>query len=214
MEDPAWLLARLTVELLRPVPIAPLSFELDVSGGKTVRRVTVSLWHEQKEVAGAVGLFVKGQNLPLPMHPSGSLPGPDECSAKVAIPGMQNIRSFHYTAMESRIASGQIDQPGPAAAWLRLRVPLIAGTPNSPAMRVCAAADLGNGISWTLPVDRYRFANTDMTLYLTRPPAGEWIGVDAITENGDFGLGLTRSTLFDIEGAVGVALQSLLIQQR
>uniref|UniRef100_E6PRY9 Uncharacterized protein n=1 Tax=mine drainage metagenome TaxID=410659 RepID=E6PRY9_9ZZZZ len=74
MEDPAWLLARLTVELLRPVPIAPLSFELDVSGGKTVRRVTVSLWHEQKEVAGAPG-----------GHPKCSTYGHPNCSTLAAV---------------------------------------------------------------------------------------------------------------------------------
>ncbi|WP_370639547.1 hypothetical protein [Cupriavidus sp. DB3] len=122
--------------------------------------------------------------------------------------------SFHYTAMESRVASGSVAEPGPAAAWFRLAVPLIDGWPTPPSARAVAAADFGNGISWALPLDRFVFANADLSVSLHRPPQGEWVGVDSVTVAQPSGIGLTTSTLYDEAGAIGVAQQSLLIKQR
>jgi hypothetical protein len=90
---------------------------------------------------------------------------------------MPSSVSFYSTAMDHRLAQGDPTQPGPAAAWFRLTVPLVNDQPTSPAMRAAAAADFGNGVSWVLPADRYLFSNADLSLHLHRPPEGEWIGL-------------------------------------
>jgi hypothetical protein len=81
-------------------------------------------------------------------------------------------------------------------------------------MRAAAAADFGNGLSWVLPPDRYLFSNADLSLHLHRPPQGEWIGVQSQTQADGGGVGLTLSTLYDVHGPVGVAIQTLVLRER
>ncbi|MEP4371179.1 MAG: thioesterase family protein, partial [Alloalcanivorax venustensis] len=95
-----------------------------------------------------------------------------------------------------------------------LNVPLVEGMETTPLMRADAASDFGNGLSWTLPLDRYLFANTDLTLYIQRPPVSEWVGVDSRTWIETSGIGLTRSVLHDENGPLGVAQQNLLVRER
>src|SRR5439155_1666657 len=81
-----------------------------------------------------------------------------------------------------RFVAGGFDRPGPATDWIRLRVPLVAGEPTSPLCRVAAAADFGNGVSWVLSrLEGYTFINPDLTIYLHRMPAGEWVCLEAAT---------------------------------
>ena len=80
--------------------------------------------------------------------------------------------------------------------------------------RAAAAADFGNGVSWVLPFDDWIFLNPDLTLHLAREPHGEWIGLDALTLPSDQGMAMAESGVFDEQGRVGRAAQSLLLQRR
>lgn len=215
VEGPGWLLARLTLELMRPVPVAPLTVEISSGKGRTVRRVALTLKHDEVPVARANALLLRSESLDLP-PPSAALtlPKPEACPAGFHILGMPHGISFSQTAVEARVARGSIMEPGPAAAWFRLAVPLLKDTPTSAAMRAVAAADFGNGISWTLPFDSFLFANTDLTVYLHRPPGGDWVAVDSATTIAPSGVGLVHSTLYDETGPIGVAQQNLLVRAR
>lgn len=214
-DEPGWAMARLTLEFLRPVPIAPLIASAAVQPGGSVRRVEVCLFHEGMPVVRGVAMFIRERELDLsatPMAPE--LPPPDACDEPLRIPGMAMQTSFHYTAMESRVAAGSASAPGRAAVWFRMRVPLVRGWTASGAARATAAADFGNGISWAVPLDRFVFANADLTVSLHRPPRGEWVGVDSTTVVQPSGIGLTVSTLHDELGRIGVAQQALVIKPR
>jgi acyl-coenzyme A thioesterase PaaI-like protein len=142
-----------------------------------------------------------------------ALPGPQAGTvARFSLDGSTDA-SFATTAMEIRWLS----EPwalGPAQVWMRLRRPLIAGQPTSPVARLAAAADFGNGVSATLPFERYLFINADLTIHLQRPPRGEWIGLDARTLVRGGGTGLAESVLHDEHGTVGRAFQTLVVQPR
>lgn len=216
--ETGWQLARLTVELLRPVPIDRLETDVTLETGRASARVEITLRANGKRVARAHGLLVRAGTLALPSDlPRAAidrLPPPEDCPRPLRIPGLPEVRSFYYTAMEGRVAGGDPAQPGPAAAWLRLKVPLVAGVATSAAMRIAAAADFGNGLSWVLPADRFAFANADLSLHLARPPSGEWIGLQASTSIVSSGCGQTITQLYDTQGPCGVAVQSLLIMPR
>ena len=81
-------------------------------------------------------------------------------------------------------------------------------------MRACAAADFGNGLSWVLPVDRYLFTNADLSMNLFRVPQGEWIGLRSASEVHGGGAGLVVSHLFDEQGPIGIATQTLVLRER
>jgi hypothetical protein len=91
---------------------------------------------------------------------------------------------------------------------------VVADEQPSGVQRAAAAADFGNGVSWVLPFDDWIFLNPDLTLHLARPPAGEWIGLDAMTLPSDQGMAMAESAVYDERGRVGRAVQSLLLRRR
>ena len=120
----------------------------------------------------------------------------------------------YATAVDTLAAQGDVSRPGPGAAWFRLAVPMVRGAPNSPAMRAAAAADFGNGLSWVLPPDSFLFSNADLNLHLHRQPVGEWIGLSSETQADASGAGTTLSRLYDEQGPIGVAVQTLVLRDR
>jgi hypothetical protein len=93
-------------------------------------------------------------------------------------------------------------------------VPLLAGEEPSPLTRVLAAADSGNGVSATLDWSRWLFVNVDLTVHLHRMTRGEWVCLDAITVPETNGVGLADSALYDEQGPIGRANQTLLVRPR
>lgn len=216
---PGWQLARLTVELVRPVPLAPLVTRVQVQSSRATVRVGIDLLAGEVVVARAHALLLARNALALPANlpgwPAAPLrPLPRDCSERLRIPGLPDSVSFYGSAVESRVAEGDATQPGPGGAWFRLAVPLLQGVATSPAMRAAAAADFGNGLSWVLPADRFLFTNADMSLNLFRPPEGEWIGLRSATEAHGEGAGLVVSQLHDERGPIGIATQTLVLRER
>jgi hypothetical protein len=140
-------------------------------------------------------------------------PAPPEDGSVVAFFPIDQEHGYH-SAMEVRFVAGGWLEPGPATAWLRMRQPLVAGEKPTPLQRTLVAADVGNGISAALDFRRFLFINVDLTVHLERMPKGEWIGVDAATLPRPKGIGTAESTLFDGNGRIGRALQTLLISER
>jgi Thioesterase-like superfamily len=206
--------ARVTYELLRPVPIGRLRTEVQVlRPGRRVRLLeTVLSLCDGAEVARARAVQVLGAQPsaldaaidPPPLGPDRAVGGAIEAPYRPM---------FAPDALEVRFLSGGMGQ-GPATAWFRLRVPLVAGEAPSPLQRLAAAADFGNGISSSLSWDEHVFINPDLTLYVERYPEGEWIGLEARTRIPAGGIGVAESVLYDVRGRVGRALQALLVSGR
>lgn len=85
---------------------------------------------------------------------------------------------------------------------------------RSPLMRAAAAADFANGVSWVLDPTRFLFVNPDLSVRLHRQPAGEWICLAAQTRLDSDGTGVANGILYDLQGRIGRALQSLLVEPR
>jgi hypothetical protein len=209
--------ARLTVELLRPVPLAPLTVTTRwARPGRSVQLVETALRAGDVEVARALGLRIRRVPVPLPAGADARPvppPGPERGTRPPWADGLPRP-AFHHDAVEHRFVAGSLERPGPATDWIRLRVALVAGEAVSPLARVASAADFGNGVSWVLsPIDGYSFVNPDLTIYLHREPVGEWVCLEAVTWAEPHGVGLAESRLWDETGTIGRALQSLLLRR-
>ena len=196
LPEPGWQLSRMSMELIKAVPVAPLTSRIVVHAGCSTTRLTIDLLFQDFVVARAHALLIRGQSFELPQgvpgwSPDAMLPGPEECSEPVVIPWMPTGVSSYNTAVEHRLAHGDPTRPGPGAAWFRLRVPVIEGVPTSPFMLAAAVADSGSGISWVLPTDKYLFVNADLSLHIHRPPVGEWIGMASEAQLDGGGTGTT-----------------------
>jgi hypothetical protein len=120
----------------------------------------------------------------------------------------------YHSAMEVRFVEGSFVEPGPATAWMRMRVPLVEGEEPSPLVRVLVAADSGNGISGALDFSRYLFVNADLTVHLVRHPVGEWVCLQSVTSVDPAGIGLADTALHDEHGRIGRSAQSLFVAHR
>jgi acyl-coenzyme A thioesterase PaaI-like protein len=224
--------ARLTVELLRPVPLTPLSVSASVTRpGRKVQLVEARISSGERDVAWGRALRIRLDTSagaspvssvppsagvsgpgPVPGRDSGAPPLPDTGYGSPSPIGA--FRAFHNAGAELRYVTGAFDARGPATVWVRLAVPVVPGEVPTPLQRVVAASDFGNGVSSELDFTRFLFINPDLTVHLHRPAIGEWVCLDASTRIGVPGVGIAQSALWDVHGPIGHSLQSLIVEPR
>ncbi|HEY2160781.1 MAG TPA: thioesterase family protein [Solirubrobacteraceae bacterium] len=215
--EPGLQIARVTYELLRPVPLGELTVEADVTRpGRRVRLLEGLIQApDGTDLVRATALQVQGADRssgdPDPPPPGPEQGRPHEPGGAGFAPPYSPM--FTPDAIEIRFVSGVFGH-GPATAWFRMRVPLVASEEPSPLERFAAVGDFGNGISAVLDWNEYVFINPDLTLYVDRPPQGEWICLDARTIIPPGGVGIAESTIYDERGRVGRAVQALLVAPR
>ncbi len=216
--------ARLTVELLRPIPLEPLVVRTEVvRPGKRIQLIEAAIFHAARgaELVRGRALRIREAPVPLPYEDPvrGPLlvaeppPAPPETGVPSA-PHLETDIAFHQDAIELRFVEGMWNEPGPATMWGRLLVPLVAGEEPSPLQRTAALSDMGNGVSGVVDFDTHMFINPELSIHLWRPPASEWIALRCRSDVGRRGVGLAQSSLFDADGRFGSASQSLLVDTR
>lgn len=203
---------RLTVDLMRPVPTRPLRVSTRVTRqGRRIQVAEAEMEADGTVVARASALRVRLADMPVPDHPRRpAIPGPEGLSDRdLGEPGGE---WFHSRAAVARFVEGDFFEPGPATVWMRLAMPLFAGEEPTPLQTVAAFADFGNGISRVLPRG-WLFINADLTVYLHRDPVSPWVCLRSRTDLDADGIGLAQSEVFDTDGAIGHALQSLVVDR-
>jgi hypothetical protein len=207
-------IARVSIDLMRPVPVAALTLQTEVlREGRKIQLCAVRLFADGALAVGATVLKIKSQANELPPDVSGpalELPGPDQSPVDPA----SFSNSPFVTGMSLRAARGRFGVPGPGAIWYRADRPLVDGSPISQAMRAVVASDFCNGTSAVLDFRQWTFINADLTVSMARQPVGEWILLDAESWIGPDGAGLAMARLADVKGYFGRAIQSLVIEQR
>jgi hypothetical protein len=204
--------ARMTIELLRPVPMQPIELRArTLRPGKKVQLVEASVLAGETEVVRATALRIRLAGVEFADALDDQLtPGPGALRER-----FENVNGLNFGfAMEMSVARGEVGEAGPAAVWFRLAVPIVTGEEPTPLMRVAAAADFGNGISGAVTWDEHLFINPDLTFYLHRQPAGEWVGLDAVTWPTHDGVGVADAALYDERGRIGRSVQALLLDRR
>ncbi|HEY5815899.1 MAG TPA: thioesterase family protein [Solirubrobacterales bacterium] len=208
--------ARVTLEILRPMPIGPVEVEASVvRPGRSVQMVEATLSGEEGALMVARAWRIRTSEIEVPEDvvttPEGP-PGPEEGDKPEFFATGQSVG--YHTAMEWRSVGGGFLEPGPATVWMRMGCALVEGEEPSPLQRTLVAADVGNGISAVLDWGRYVFVNVDLSVHLERMPEGEWVCVDAVTLPQRNGTGTAESVLYDERGRIGRAAQALLIAER
>ena len=215
---------RITVDLLRPVPIAPLQIRAEVvREGRKIQLCAVTLLQaaagarERREtvvVARATVLKIRRAQFTLPptaVEEPIALPAPED-GHEADVPN-SNPNAL-IRGMSMRVVKGNFRTPGAAAIWFRVDRPLFENQPLTPLQRAAMVGDFCNGVSTVLEWGQWTFINGDLTISLARLPIGEWILLDAQTWLGDGGAGIAFAKLGDRRGYFGRAVQSLVIEPR
>ncbi|MEY8837882.1 thioesterase family protein [Cribrihabitans sp. XS_ASV171] len=210
---PEKMLTRLTLDVLKPLPLAGLRVKAEVT------RNTRTLATTRIEVHALDGtLCMTASSMHLVRKELGDVP-----TVHVASPAWDEAErdaSLLIGALHDKPAFGQFVEmaypqggsrdPGPKTIWMRTPQ-LLQGEEQSPIQSICALADCGNGISWNEPPVRFGFMNTDLTLQIHREPEGEWMASESLSHWHGNGVGMSQSILHDTKGPVGVALQTLVL---
>lgn len=206
--------ARLTVDLMRPVPVAPLTIETEiVREGRKIQLVSIRLLADGAEVVRASALRIRIDPKEMPAIANGppvGLPMPELCTP----PDFFATETPFLKGIEMRTAKGGFRIPGPAAVWYRATRPIVADAAISPLMRAVIAADFCNGTSSVFDMKDWTFINADLTVSLGREPVGEWVLLDAETWVGPDSVGIAAARLADTHGYFGRAVQSIIFEKR
>src|ERR1700733_6658165 len=209
--------ARLTVDLLRPVPIEPVSIETSIQReGRRIKLVDAALLQHGRVVARASALFLRRS-----AEPEGQV-----WSAPVAMPPMPaNSEQLEAEVPFGIWTASATSRPGSAGmpppeweqhsvqkfAWTRIFRPMVAGHPLTPFTRAAIAGDIISSLThWGTA--GWRYINADYTVAISRLPEGEYIGLAAQSYYGNDGVGAGSATLFDSAAPSGTGTGSALAQ--
>ena len=205
-------IGRLTLDILGAIPVAPvrvrawavrpgarialLCAELTAVGSeRPVARVTA--WLLATSHTGDVA-----SDRHLPLREGEAMPVPH---AWPGAPGyLETVR------WRQQVTTGGAS----AEAWLSPLVPLVDDEPVTDVQRLAMVVDSANGVGAALDPDEFVFMNTDTTVHLHRVPSGTDFALRARASIGPDGIGVTTADLFDRQGFIGTAAQTLLVLRR
>ena len=207
-------IARIAFDFYSPVPVGLVSVETAVL--RPGRKLQIS--EATMRAAGRVVLRATAAHV---LAEAGRSPAVDEPFVIPPLPAAETplvfpgIERFEYAdAIEWRVADGDLGRPGPATVWTRCRMPIVRDSALTGLERVLAVVDAANGISAELPISGWMFVPIDLMLTLLRMPAADWLGMSSRSTITADGIGATETVLFDTEGTLGRALQTLYVARR
>lgn len=208
--DAAYTPARLTVDMYRLPDFSPLTVETRaVRDGYRIKVIEAELFSGGASVGRAVAQLLRRTEEPpgrVWTRPDWDAPAPDQLTAPaadLALGGMWAMRAVE----------GRMGAVGPRRTWMSEVRELVAGAPLTPWMRAALACDFASPFA-NAGEAGLAYINTDVTLYLSRPPAGEWIGFEVADHQSSQGVAIGECWLYDTLGPIGSASVCALAQKR
>lgn len=216
-DAPEFLITRLTVDFLKPVPMVPLSLEVDsapgVRSGRHVQRLQARLIADGVEVVRAAGLRIRKRVVPVARLSTAASNWPrPESVQRFEFPFFLADIAYH-SAVDLRYVRGRWgDQE--VCVWARPLVSTVAGESSSPLERLLSLVDAESGMCPPVPVSGFTFVNPDLHVIVDRHPVGDWAGLKIRSSAQDLGTGFAESALFDEAGRIGRSIQCLWVAER
>jgi acyl-CoA thioesterase len=236
--EPDFIPARFCVDLLRLPPMAPLRVESKLArAGGRLKLADAELFAGETLIARANCLFLRKSadtEAPTWHTPAWDAPSPHELITEERSLPQWELRPIPSEARERprppssalQPASGgsgseQVNRPvlgvltpfEARQAWTRETRELVGGYAHTPFTRVAAASDFASPLA-NSSESSIDFINTDITVYLHRLPAAEWLGFDLVKHHASDGIAIGECWLYDEAGALGTVTVAALAQRR
>jgi hypothetical protein len=203
-------LARVAVDILRPVPVTTVSVRTrTLRPGKRVTLLETIMEADGQEVLYARGWRIGRSDSVPEIARDAKVPDIPDGTPMPRFPG--GHMDGYLAAIDWRFVSGGFGETGPAQVWARPHIPLLEGEQPAPMATTLLVADSGSGVGRQLDPQVFQFLNVDLTVVLRRDPVGDWLLLDALTTLGGQGTGMTETLLSDRDGVIGTGLQTQLI---
>jgi hypothetical protein len=192
--------ARMTIDLFRLPPMAPLGIEVRLTReGNRIRVAEGSLTADSVEVArGSVVMLRKAEQPEGEVWspPNWDVPAPDDVPEPQGWSG--GMPMWETRPITAR-GFGGVEQK---RAWIRESRQLIEGEALTPFLRAAIAADYTNPFA-NSGSRGLNFVNADITMYLHRLPETEWVGFEVSSHQSEDGVAVGSCTLYDVRGPIG-----------
>ena len=206
---------RLTFDLWRPAGLRAFRLETDMlRDGRKAKTVEVRLMDGDVEIGRCTALLTAlgGES---PADPFAmAVEGDAAPETGTPPPAFAQKWSRYFQNVSVRLIEGALERPGPAAAWMRLDMPMVEGEANTPLLQAVQAADFSSGVAQIVDMREWTFINPEISLYFFRPPEGEWILIRSRTRAGANGAGLTTASLSDRQGPFAEVMQAMTFEKR
>jgi acyl-Coa thioesterase superfamily protein/acyl-CoA thioesterase superfamily protein len=217
-DDPAFTIARLTVDMLGPIAQGVVRTKAEVvRPGRRVELVAARLFTNDVLACTATAWRVREQaeSTRHLVEPPAELPPVPETGVTTYFDGVPPEWGYG-PSVEWRFVEGGFEGPatGRARLWTRPRLPLVAGEVTAPLHRLMIVADSTNGVSARLPIREWWSIPTTLTVTVERVPTEEWMWMDAVTDISPHGRGVAHSTMSDRDGVLAHVAQPLLVSRR
>ncbi|WP_344165390.1 thioesterase family protein [Nocardiopsis rhodophaea] len=118
----------------------------------------------------------------------------------------------YISAMEWRFAESEpFTTFGPGKAWVRPRIPLILGEPDTPFGRLMLIADSCWSIARRIDMMKHFAINTEITVHCHRLPESDWLRLDGTTVASPGGAAVSHATMGDRSDDCAFVLQSMFV---
>ncbi|MGL4556639.1 MAG: thioesterase family protein [Afipia sp.] len=206
---------RLTFDLWRPAGLRAFSVVPELlRDGRKAKTMQVRLMDGDTEIGRCTALLA-AQGPESPADPFSKTMAKDAAPETGSPPpAFVQKWSRYFQNVSVRLIEGALEKPGPAAAWMRLDVPMVQGETNTPLLQAVQAADFSSGVGQIVDMREWTFVNPEISLYFFRAPEDEWILIRSRTRVGPNGAGLTSATLSDRHGPFAEVLQAMTFERR
>jgi hypothetical protein len=167
-----------------------------ISAGVSMARATCQLLRRTENAEGTVWT-----------PPNWSVPRPDD------IPSPEDRRAGMGGMWAMRPIEGAMGAVGRRRTWMAEVRELVGGEPLTPFTRVAVSADFASPFA-NAGDKGLGYINSDVTLYLHRPPVTAWIGYEVVNHGATDGVAIGECFVYDEAGPIGAASVCALAQRR
>src|SRR6185503_4870970 len=174
-EGSGFAVRRLTFDLWRPAGLRAFGIQTELlRDGRKAKTLQVRLMDGEVEIGRCTALLTaQGSETPVDPFAPPAAADPPESGTPPPAPVQQWSRYFQNVSV--RLIEGALQKPGPAAAWMRLDVPMVQGESNTALLQAVEAADFSSRVGQIVDMRQWRFVKPEISLYFCRAPEGGWI---------------------------------------
>jgi hypothetical protein len=198
---------RLTVDLCRVAPMAPVTVRAEVvRDGRRIRVADATMTVGGHDVARASAVLLrKGEAPPgrVWQPERWSAPHPDTLADR-------DLGDVEPSSWSLRTITGGFGTGERARTWTWDRASLVDDEPLSPFVRAAVSADLASPLANDSD-DGLHYINADYALTMAREPVGAWIGLEAAQHVAAVGVALGICPLYDLDGPFGTSTTTALV---
>ncbi|WP_201575514.1 thioesterase family protein [Psychrobacter sp. H8-1] len=207
-------IARISLDILGLIPLDEFTITTRcIRPGKTIELVEAVMSSRGRDciIARAWRLMTQDTSEIAGLEDQKAVNKPEELAVWDDMKGWPGgfIESVRFVAAPDR-------REGKGMVWITNDIEMVEGETTDDLVHLLGMVDTANGVVPRLGLGlselQWMFPNTDLQIHMHRTPQGKWLGIEAVQQYGDDGIGLTSAVLHDVHGPFGRSEQILTIR--